>query len=143
MLRNEIKRAIRYKHSFTLVMFDIDYFKMINDTYGHDVGDEVLVNLTNIIKQKIRATDIFVRWGGEEFMLFLPETDIEKAKVKIELLQKTIKEVQLTEKIDKPITLSYGLTELLFSDTKTSLLKRVDIALYNAKTKGRDRLEIL
>ena len=143
MLKNEIQRAIRYKHSFTLVMFDIDHFKMINDTYGHDVGDEVLINLTNTIQRNIRTTDIFVRWGGEEFMLFLPETDIKKAKAKIEILQKTIKETQLTEKIDKPITLSYGLTGLLFNDTKTTLLKRVDIALYNAKTNGRDRLEIL
>ena len=143
MLKNEIQRAIRYKHPFTLVMFDIDHFKTINDTYGHDIGDEVLKNLTDVVSKNIRATDIFARWGGEEFMLFLPETNIEKAKSKVGLLKNSIKEAQLSTTVKETITVSFGLTELLFNDVKNSLLKRVDVALYNAKTNGRDRLEVL
>jgi diguanylate cyclase (GGDEF)-like protein len=124
-------------------MFDIDHFKQINDTYGHDIGDVVLQNLSSTVLNNIRSTDILARWGGEEFMLFLPETTIDDAQHKIELLRHNIKITKLASQIENPITVSFGLTQLHFSDSKNSLLKRVDIALYNAKASGRDRLAIL
>jgi diguanylate cyclase (GGDEF)-like protein len=143
LLTNEIHRSKRYNTPFVLVMFDIDHFKQINDSYGHDVGDEVLVNLSSFVKNSLRNTDIFARWGGEEFMILLPETSIENTQEKIEQLRINIANTQLSKQIKNPITVSFGITLFNPKDTKGTLLKRVDVALYNAKAFGRNRLEIL
>jgi two-component system, cell cycle response regulator len=143
ILNNEISRALRYKKDFVLVMFDIDHFKHVNDTYGHDVGDEVLIKISILIKQFLRNTDIFARWGGEEFMIFMPESNMENAFNKIETLREKIQNTKLSSKIEESVTVSFGITEFEASDTKSSLLKRVDIALYNAKKNGRNRIEFL
>lgn len=139
-LQTEINRALRYEHPFTVAMFDIDYFKKINDTYGHDIGDEVLENLSNLVKKDLRDTDILARWGGEEFMILLSETPIEDGYSKVELLRELVKESILSKTIADAVTVSFGVTTFHPNDTKDSLLKRVDIALYEAKNGGRNRV---
>jgi len=140
-LRTEINRATRYNHPFSIAMFDIDYFKNINDSYGHDVGDEVLKNLSNLVKKYLRDTDLIARWGGEEFMIILAETPIHEGFAKIEQLRELINSTSLVPSLkDKVITVSFGITEFKEEDTKSELLKRVDIALYQAKNSGRNKV---
>ncbi len=126
----------RRKEEVSIIMFDIDHFKNINDTYGHDVGDEILINLTSLIKNKIRDEDIFGRWGGEEFILIMRHANLEDAYNKAERLKISIQE---NAPIGLPkITASFGVSTLEKSDTPKTLLKRADIALYNAKYSGRN-----
>ncbi len=139
-LKTELNRAIRYNHPFTLAMFDIDHFKNINDTYGHDVGDEVLKSISDLVKNHSRDTDIVARWGGEEFMILLAETSINIAISKIEQFRILIKETKLSSKLTTPVTVSFGITQFLPNDTLIEILKRVDIALYQAKNNGRDQI---
>ena len=138
IIEDEIKRAKRYGEIFSLIMFDIDYFKKVNDTYGHDIGDYVLQELSRIILQSIRQTDSFGRWGGEEFMLVVPYTNKQEA---IELAQKIRNEVQNHSfEYVKQITLSIGVTQYLDNEEKDTLIKRVDSALYKAKANGRNQV---
>jgi diguanylate cyclase (GGDEF)-like protein len=139
-LRTEINRAARYNHPFSIAMFDIDHFKNINDSYGHDIGDEVLKNLSNLVKKYLRDTDILARWGGEEFMIVLAETPIEDAFVKIDGLREMIKNTTLSSALKENVTVSFGITQYNQNDTKAELLKRVDIALYQAKNGGRNQV---
>jgi len=140
LFENEIKRALRYKHSLSLIMFDIDYFKKVNDIYGHDVGDEVLQKIVNIVKDNIRSIDIFARWGGEEFFVLCPQTSIENTKVLAEKLRKAIEVFSFVEA--GSITSSFGVTSYTPKDTRDTFIKRVDDALYMAKNKGRNRIEL-
>lgn len=140
VLTREIRRALRYQHTFTLVMFDIDFFKKINDTYGHDVGDEVLKNLSQVIKHHLRETDTLARWGGEEFMILLSETEVDGGKNKIDILREEIENCSLSNTVKEKITVSFGITEFNFDDTRDMLLKRVDVALYEAKHTGRNKV---
>lgn len=137
-LTREIHRAKRYDTELTLIMFDIDHFKRINDTYGHDIGDDVLVNLSELVKTCIRETDIFARWGGEEFMLLLPHTTMLNASKLAERIRAII------EKNNFPtvgtITSSFGVTQYVNTDTAETFTKRVDRALYKAKETGRNRV---
>jgi len=119
-------------------MFDIDYFKKVNDTYGHDVGDYVLQELSRIILNNIRETDSFGRWGGEEFMLLLPYTSQEKIMEIAEKIRKTVQEH--TFKDVKQITVSIGVTLYKKDEGISQLIKRVDIALYEAKSHGRNQV---
>ncbi|QOP43078.1 diguanylate cyclase [Sulfurimonas sediminis] len=138
LIEDEIKRTKRYGEVFSLLMLDIDKFKHVNDTYGHDVGDYVLQELSRIVLQTIRKTDSFGRWGGEEFMLLAPHTNAEQA---MELAQKIRKRVEehSFEHVEK-ITVSIGVTEYINTEKETSLLKRVDQALYEAKANGRNQV---
>jgi diguanylate cyclase (GGDEF)-like protein len=120
-------------------MLDIDHFKTVNDTYGHDVGDYVLKATVNVIKRNIRKADIFARYGGEEFMIVQPETTIERAKVYAEKIR-TIIEQNNFDKVKK-ITISIGVTMFNKNDAIESITKRVDDALYRAKDNGRNRVE--
>jgi diguanylate cyclase (GGDEF)-like protein len=140
-LNTELNRAIRYKRHFTIAMFDIDFFKKVNDTYGHDIGDEVLVNLSKLVEQTLRETDLLARWGGEEFMILLPETNIENGFRTIDKLRKSIENSILSNKLEQPITCSFGITQSQEKDTLSSILKRADVALYKAKDNGRNRTE--
>jgi len=139
-LSKEILRETRYKHNLSILMFDIDDFKNVNDTYGHDAGDIVLINLAQILKQTIRATDYGARWGGEEFMVMLPETSIfETSKIANKLREKI--EAYQPENIDLPITVSIGIAEFKPNqNTKDDLIKNVDIALYEAKRTGKNKV---
>lgn len=134
----EIGRNKRYGEGFALVMFDIDHFKAVNDTYGHDIGDYVLTELSRIIAKEIRESDNFGRWGGEEFMLILPKLNKEEAVRVSEKLRDKVK--NHTFKDISQVTISIGTTVFTADDTKETLLKRVDNALYTAKREGRNRV---
>ena len=121
-------------------MFDIDHFKAVNDTYGHNVGDYVLKAIVDVIKKYIREADIFARYGGEEFIIIQPETAIEGAKVYAEKMRTIIEQTNFGKV--KKITISVGVTIFNENDTIESITKKVDDALYKAKNKGRNRVEV-
>jgi diguanylate cyclase (GGDEF)-like protein len=141
ILASEIDRAKRYGTPMSLAMCDIDYFKRVNDTFGHDVGDHVLQTLTSLVKENIRANDVVARWGGEEFMILMPQSDVEAASTVSDKLRLAIAGHHF-DKLDK-LTVSFGVTAFEPQDDLNSLLKRVDEALYEAKKKGRNRVEAL
>lgn len=134
----EIKRAERYGEALSLVMFDIDQFKRINDTYGHLVGDEVLIHVAKLIGERIRASEILARWGGEEFILVLPQTDMENA-VHLAGELRTLMQKHAFPQVGT-VTASFGVTQYSRGDSMDSLLHRADIALYRAKESGRNRV---
>lgn len=133
----ELHRSQRYINSLSVMLLDIDHFKNINDTYGHDIGDKALIDFAKLIKEGIRKYDVFARWGGEEFILMLPQTDINAAFKMGEKLRNIIKEHNF-EKIGK-LTCSIGISMLRRDDDESTLLKRIDNALYKAKKSGRDK----
>lgn len=137
----EYKRAKRYKRDLCGIFFDIDHFKIVNDTYGHDIGDIVLQELSTLVQKHVRETDFFARWGGEEFIILLPETNIENALTLAEHIRKNILEKTFT-KIGN-ITVSFGITQLKGKEQQKTFLKRLDNALYKAKKEGRNRSECL
>jgi len=134
----ELKRANSEKSELSMIVMDIDHFKQVNDHYGHMVGDEVLVGLTHLIKRKIRANDLFARWGGEEFVILLPDTDSEGARILAENLRKMI-EVH-TFSADISLTCSFGVAAKKQDDVY--LFRKADEALYRAKLNGRNRVVI-
>ncbi|MFC1602296.1 diguanylate cyclase [Pseudomonadota bacterium] len=137
----EIDRARRYKTSLSLIMLDIDYFKKINDSYGHLVGDCVIRWLAELIKESSRTCDINSRYGGEEFAIILPETTGESAYTKAEALRQLIENSAYSdEKINISITVSMGVAEFGASDTKMSFIDRADKALYSSKSLGRNHV---
>ncbi len=140
VLEFEILRAKRFYHPLSIIMFDIDNFKKINDTYGHDVGDYVLITIAKLVKNSIRRIDTFVRWGGEEFLIILPETDINGAKTTAEVIKMKIENYEF-ETVEK-VTASFGLSELHPEDSLFSLIKRADEALYIAKKSGKNKIVI-
>ena len=137
-LQGEIKRANRYENDLSLIMFDVDYFKEINDKNGHLVGDNILVSIINIVKNEIREVDFLARYGGDEFIIINPETSKEEAAKLAERLRSEI-EISEFEKI-KNVTCSFGVAELKEDDDIDSFIKRVDDALYEAKERGRNKV---
>jgi diguanylate cyclase (GGDEF)-like protein/PAS domain S-box-containing protein len=135
-LEADIELCKRANRTFSLIMFDIDHFKNINDTYGHNVGDNVLIKLTDIVKRRIRKIDIFARWGGEEFLIMLPESMLENARLLAENLRKLIEETDILR--DRTVTCSFGVTEYYEGDTVDFIVKRADDCLYKAKFLGRN-----
>ena len=136
----EIARYQREKRPLSIFMLDIDKFKNINDNYGHQLGDEILKGLVYIIKDNIRAIDIFARWGGEEFVCILPNTILKDAILVAQHLREIIEKYNFIDNIS--VTCSFGVAEFNQEDTKESVVKRVDKALYLAKEGGRNRVEI-
>ena len=141
ILGREVERAKRYVTPLALAMFDLDHFKAVNDTFGHDVGDDVLRTVTELVKNNLRNADLVARWGGEEFMVLMPHSDAPAAGMAAEKLRRAIAEHHF-DKVDR-LTVSFGVTLFGLSDDLDSLLKRVDDALYLAKKQGRNRVEIL
>ncbi|MFA9459757.1 diguanylate cyclase [Thiohalorhabdus methylotrophus] len=139
LLSDEIQRAERYANPFSLVMFDIDHFKRVNDTHGHPVGDRVLCQVADTVQERLRQTDILARWGGEEFLALLPGTPLPGAAELAEYLRRAIADTETLPGI--PATISLGVAEFRVGESWTTLLKRVDDALYRAKTGGRNRVE--
>ena len=131
-----IDRAMRYNEHLSMFLLDIDNFKKINDTYGHDVGDLVLKALVRVVRESVRQQDIVARWGGEEFTILLPQTGKDAALQLAERLRKKIA-VNDFPKVGR-ITVSIGLAELQVDDTSDALVKRADLALYQAKDSGRN-----
>jgi diguanylate cyclase (GGDEF)-like protein len=142
-LRKFLTKYIRYrKEPFSVIMMDIDFFKKINDTYGHQAGDEALKFLSSNIKKMIRESDIFGRLGGEEFLLILPNTKMSGAMKLAERIKKFFEENSFNYNgEDIKFTVSMGITSASLNDDVESLIKRVDDALYEAKRKGRNRIE--
>jgi len=136
LLLQQIENEKTSKNTFSFMMIDIDFFKVVNDTYGHLVGDDVLVQMSNLIKNHIRESDVFARWGGEEFVLLLPHVGMEKAEVIANHLRAKI-EVEYFPEINN-ITCSFGVTSYKDGDCVDSITKRADIALYEAKEGGRN-----
>jgi diguanylate cyclase (GGDEF)-like protein/PAS domain S-box-containing protein len=130
----------RYGNIFSYMMFDIDYFKSINDTYGHDMGDKVLVDLSALVSSSIRESDHIYRVGGEEFIILLSNTDLDSAKILAEKVRSKV-EKELNSIDTRVVTISIGLVQVQKSDTVESIYKRADTLLYKAKESGRNRIE--
>jgi diguanylate cyclase (GGDEF)-like protein len=140
-LEYEISKANRYKDQhLSLLLVDIDYFKNVNDTYGHLVGDNILQEVSKILTICSRDTDIVARWGGEEFVLMLPQTNVEQAFLVGEKLRATIEKHKFDDV--KHITCSIGVSQFHRNEDKDILFKRVDAALYKAKNSGRNKVEM-
>ncbi|MCD6258104.1 MAG: diguanylate cyclase [Helicobacteraceae bacterium] len=137
-MAEECARASRYEYPLSFILFDIDYFKQVNDEYGHNVGDEVLKEYTSLIAPMLRENDTFCRIGGEEFMILLPHVDKDKAQ---KIAEKIRVAIEKSEKI-VPITMSFGVTQYISGEEEESVFKRVDQALYKAKENGRNRVVV-
>jgi diguanylate cyclase (GGDEF)-like protein len=139
----ELKRCRRHKHSFGLLMIDADHFKRINDTLGHPQGDRVLVAIARTVRETLRETDLVARFGGEEFVVGLPETTLDHAAYVAEKLRSAI-EACVVEGMDRPFTVSIGVCAYPASKPESveEMLELADAALYQAKTNGRNRVEI-
>ena len=139
-LTAEIRRADRYRLSLAVMMLDIDHFKEINDTLGHQVGDDVLVELARLLSGMIREQDAFARWGGEEFVILAPSRDAEGMRQFAEKLRCAVEAHSFPGA--GRVTCSFGLAEHQPHETIESIFKRVDAALYRAKEGGRNRVEL-
>lgn len=136
-LKTEIEIANRHNEDLSLIIVDIDHFKIVNDTFGHLAGDNLLTSISKIILENIRNTDIFGRYGGEEFLIICRKTTKENAFVLAEKLRILIKEFKFDEIGHK--TISLGISDFQKSDTVETLFKKADTALYEAKNTGRDK----
>ncbi|QKJ24539.1 diguanylate cyclase [Poseidonibacter lekithochrous] len=136
----EVKRVHRYKYPLSIAILDIDHFKNFNDQHGHLIGDEVLILIAKKIQEKIRETDTFARWGGEEFILLFFECTKEDAKNKADFLRKEIEKTY--HETAGRITVSIGISQYQENDSMDDLFKKADDALYRAKENGRNRVEI-
>jgi diguanylate cyclase (GGDEF)-like protein len=140
----EISRARRYGHPLTLLLFDIDHFKRINDKHGHAVGDIVLGRVGKLINEQLRTSDVAGRWGGEEFVVALPHVGLDGAAVVAARVRIACQDLDIvTEKGRQvPVTVSIGVAELGREDTLHALTERADHGMYLAKKEGRNRVVI-
>ena len=140
-LQNEMARFERTGGTFSLVLVDIDHFKNINDQFGHDIGDDVLVALSRAFERSAREQDIVSRWGGEEFLILLPNTAQADAFEQAERLRQLLDSDALQiERYPHRVTASFGVCEFAPGDSLESLLKQTDVALYQAKVRGRNQV---
>jgi len=141
-LAKEINLALQQKKELSLVIFDIDYFKKCNDTYGHEAGNEVLKNVSGILRNRCRQTDTVCRFGGEEFVSILGVTDMERAGKYAEAIRKSVEVLDINYEGKKiKVTVSAGVSSLSFIGNKNSLelINSADKALYAAKDSGRNK----
>lgn len=134
----EIQNSTRYYFPLSIIMLDIDHFKSINDNFGHTVGDNVLVKMVELVKSKLRANDYLGRWGGEEFLIICPSTNLNNAIFVAEKIRSSI-ESEKFESI-KQLTASLGVAEWKVGENQESLISRADSALYRSKNEGRNKL---
>ena len=140
-LEREVIRARRHARDLSVLMFDIDYFKRINDQYGHLAGDYVLRELARVVQDRIRRDEVFARYGGEEFAIVLPETPLEGAGALAENLRQRVAEHNFVFQSERiPVTISVGCALLTDDKTATDLIQRADEKLYEAKRSGRNRV---
>ena len=137
-ISQETTKSKRHKSDFSLMILDIDYFKETDDKYGHQVGDEILIQICNIISNNIRESDIFGRWGGEEFILLLPQTNLDNAYIVAENLRNKI-ENHSFEKVGQK-TISIGISQFDNIEDTKQFIKRADDAMYKAKNSGRNKV---
>lgn len=139
-IQNAFERYRRSQELFSIVLIDYDHFKEINDTYGHDVGDIVLLTGADLIKAGIREQDKLARWGGEEFLILLPDTDLEGALAIAHKLKVTINAKPIGQPVGVSVSITAGVAQINPNDTFESLFKRADDALYKGKQEGRNRV---
>ena len=143
MLEQETSRADRSSAKFCLAMLDLDFFKRVNDTYGHQAGDKVLITFAQVAQEGLRRNDYFGRYGGEEFMLIMSDTELAGAKVKAERLRANVGKTRFPEIDPKLVqTVSVGIAEFQRGESIEQIEQRADRALYKAKSNGRNRVEI-
>ncbi|OUS27922.1 hypothetical protein A9Q98_08560 [Thalassotalea sp. 42_200_T64] len=137
---NQVKQQLslvqRHQQNLALILFDIDHFKAVNDNFGHDKGDEILVAIANTARNTLRSSDIIARWGGEEFLVLLPSNDIHGAMQTAERLRRAFQAMSTSPQV----TCSFGVTAFTNGDELNTMVKRADIALYQAKDSGRNKV---
>jgi len=138
ILEEEFARAERYRTSFSLVMVDVDHFKLVNDNFGHEAGDQVLIDFAKILHDHVRRADVVGRWGGEEFLVICREAPLDVAKAVAEKLRQIVDEHDFPAVGHK--TSSFGVAAYAPGDTIKSIMQRADAALYRAKSQGRNRV---
>jgi diguanylate cyclase (GGDEF)-like protein/PAS domain S-box-containing protein len=140
----EIQRALRFHHPLSFMFLDLDYFKTINDTYGHPAGDEVLKAFTKLCRETLRPTDLFCRYGGDEFAVMLPETGAEQAAIVANRISQIMEGLERAGNSPlKGLSASIGIAQLLGADDRLeAILERIDKAAYRAKESGRGRIEV-
>jgi two-component system, cell cycle response regulator len=140
-IQEEAVRFKRNKKSFSLLIADVDFFKSINDTYGHAFGDYVLKTISKNMRETAREQDTVARWGGEEFLLLLPETEAEGASILAERMRKKIAEIPFQcDAVKLTITMTFGVAAMHEHGAVDDVIKRADNALYDGKKKGKNRV---
>lgn len=138
----EVERAIRHKRPVSFLLMDLDHFKSINDQFGHGAGDRVLKRFGSLVSNELRKSDCLGRYGGEEFVIVLPEANLSDARLLAERIGTAVRETKIAEIDHKRWTVSIGVAERFSHETDVpKLLKRADVALYEAKAAGRDRVK--
>ena len=138
----EFSRAMRTYHQLFMMMLDIDHFKRVNDTHGHDVGDQALIAIAEVLRNGVRSMDILARWGGEEFLVLLPETNMAGATLIAERIRQQVSQIELS-KIPEGLSISIGLCEAKPGTELKTATSLADQALYQAKANGRNRVVCL
>lgn len=140
VLEREVDRSRRYGRALSLILFDIDHFKRVNDQHGHPVGDQVLRHVANLIETSCRRADTAFRYGGEEFALILPETNAEKARSVAERVRQVVERQPFAGDVTINVSVSAGVAQLTVDEGVRDLVRRSDEALYSAKRQGRNRV---
>jgi diguanylate cyclase len=141
VMEREIARSIRRRTSLSIGLLDLDDFKKLNDRFGHQVGDQALIHLVEIIKQTLRTMDVIARFGGEEFIVVLPDTDIAQAEIAVTRIQRELtKQIFMANNMHILMTFSAGVAMLMVGEEQDSIIKRADAALYKAKALGKNRV---
>jgi diguanylate cyclase (GGDEF)-like protein len=140
-ISEEVARFTRYGHSFVMIMADIDYFKLINDQYGHECGDDVLKAVTQTMAIGLRANDVLARWGGEEFLLLLPETTMDGGRLLAERIRQQVEELKVSyNQHTISVTLTLGLSHFSSGLTVDKVIFLADQGLYQGKKSGRNKV---
>ena len=145
LIENEHNRSERTGSVFSLAMMDLDKFKNVNDTFGHQAGDDVLITFSNIIRNVLRKTDFCGRYGGEEFLIVLTQTDLQEAKIFADRIRSCVEEclvLNMRSGHKSSVTVSIGLAEHLKNEGIDRTISRADEAMYKAKKNGRNRVEV-
>lgn len=140
-LNEEIGRADRFEQPLCVILLDVDHFKRVNDAHGHQVGDEVLLKLGQTVARTVRGSDVFGRWGGEEFILMVPQEDLANAELIAEKLRTEVAATAMAENV--AVTISLGVSRYRRGEAAVDLIARADQALYAAKAGGRNRTVVM
>ncbi|MCG8554192.1 MAG: diguanylate cyclase [Proteobacteria bacterium] len=141
-LDQEVERARRYRNALSIILCDVDHFKSVNDTYGHNVGDDVLRSVSHALAKTMRKVDVVGRWGGEEFLLVLPNTGESGARIVAERLRRHIEAAPAHDPGPRSVTISLGVASYRGGSSAEAFVERADRALYEAKRRGRNRVEL-
>jgi len=140
-VNEEVERAKRYNRGLSIILLDVDDFKKVNDEYGHHIGDVVLGEFASVVQDAIRKVDAVGRWGGEEFLVILPETNLKEAEAVAEHIRRKVEDYTFT--VARHKTSSFGVSEYIQGDNSQSLINRADKALYKSKELGKNQVQSL